>query len=331
MRHLLLIAALAAAGPAPAAEPLAEPLAESWFVAGEPCPAFQSKNRRSNPGEVAVVPGAAYRVLARNAGDGEWLQIAVPDAPSATARWVLASCGREAAAPPDPAAAPAARRISTDNLLALSWQPAFCEIRPGVPECRRLNGGRPGAAETLLSIHGLWPQPEGRDYCDVPDRLVALDRAGRWDALPPVALSAATRDRLAAAMPGTASGLERHEWLRHGSCYGADGAEGYFADALALAQAVNASGVAMLFARNLGERLETDRIRAAFDRAFGRGAGRRVQVDCVRDGDRLLIQEVSIALRGAPGPETPLAGLILAADPLPPGCPGGIVDPAGLQ
>ena len=66
-------------------------------------------------------------------------------------------------------------------------------------------------------------------------------------------------------------------------------------------------------------------------RAFGAGAGERVQVHCAGDGGRTLIQEVSVYLAGAIGPEAPVAGLILAADPVTPGCPRGVVDPAGLQ
>ena len=56
-----------------------------------------------------------------------------------------------------------------------------------------------------------------------------------------------------------------------------------------------------------------------------------MQVHCTGDGGRTLIQEVRVNLQGAIAPETPVAGLILAADPVTPGCPKGVVDPSGLQ
>ena len=132
-------------------------------------------------------------------------------------------------------------------------------------------------------------------------------------------------------MPGTASFLERHEWIKHGTCFlGAGGADEYYDDTLRVVDAVNAA-VASLLAGHVGGELATTDLRAAFDAAFGAGAGERVQVHCAGDGGRTLIQEVRVNLQGAIGPETPVAGLILAADPVTPGCPKGVVDPSGLQ
>ena len=79
---------------------------------------------------------------------------------------------------------------STDNLLALSWQPAFCETKPDTDECLELNAGELPVTETQLSIHGLWPQPESRAYCGVPAALVSLDKASRWSELPAPELDA---------------------------------------------------------------------------------------------------------------------------------------------
>ena len=52
---------------------------------------------------------------------------------------------------------------------------------------------------------------------------------------------------------------------------------------------------------------------------------------CAGDRGRTLIQEISINLEGVISPDTPVAELILAADPVTPGCPSGVVDPVGLQ
>ena len=76
------------------------------------------------------------------------------------------------------------------------------------------------------------------------------------------------------AMPGTASFLERHEWIKHGTCHrGAGGADEYYDDTLLLVDAINGSPVAALLAERVGGELETAELRQAFDAAFG--AGRR--------------------------------------------------------
>ena len=204
LRGLIAVAALLLPGPALAAEELG-----GRFVARAACEAFQSKNRQTNPGQVMTEPGRAYAMTAVNVPGGDYFQIVVPEAPAPTARWVQGTCGTAEADE-----APAGE--STENVLALNWLPAFCETRPSARECRALDGRRSPAA-SRLSAHGLWPQPEGRSYCGVPAGLVALDEAGRWRELPAVELAPATRDRLRAAMPGTASFLDRHEWLKHGT------------------------------------------------------------------------------------------------------------------
>ncbi len=199
-------------------------------------------------------------------------------------------------------------------------------------ECRALNDGGLPAAATRLSIHGLWAQPESRAYCDVPAALVELDQEGRWSKLPPVDLDARGRARLRVAMPGIASALDRHEWLKHGSCHrGPDGADGYFDDMLSLADAINASPVASLLADRVGAKVRASDIRAAFDAAFGAGTGARVQVRCADDGRRTLIHELTISLRGEIAPRASLRALMLAAGPVAPGCREGVIDPAGLQ
>ncbi len=327
MRHFLLAVAIAIAG-GPAIPSDLEP----WFIASSSCEAFQSKNTRSNPGAVTLDPGRAYRLLGRNAPGGEYYQLAVPDAPVTTARWVHVSCGIPAASADAAAPAPPPAAQATDAVLALNWQPAFCESRPGTPECRLLNAGKLRAAATRLSLHGLWPQDESQAYCDVPARLVATDKAGRWYDLPAVDLDADTRARLRAAMPGTASDLDRHEWLKHGTCHpGPGGADAYFDAMLALVDAIQRSDVGALLAARVGETVRTAQIRAAFDSAFGPGAGQRVQAHCTDDGRRVLIQELTIALRGNITPDSAPGPLMRAADPVSPGCPGGVIDAAGLQ
>lgn len=161
--------------------------------------------------------------------------------------------------------------------------------------------------------------------------LIDTDKKGNWQALPNVDLGAETRAHLAVAMPGTQSFLERHEWIRHGTCYGARDAEAYFRKALSLVDEVNSSAAQALFVANVGQEITVAAVRGTFDAAFGAGAGDRVRLACKRDGSRRLITEITIGLVARPEDGNTLADLIKASSATDPGCPGGTVDPVGHQ
>jgi ribonuclease T2 len=127
-----------------------------------------------------------------------------------------------------------------------------------------------------------------------------------------VALTDATRAELAVAMPGARSSLERHEWLKHGTCYGADPEE-YFRDALLLLGQLNDSAVRGLLAGRIGGRVTADELVAAFDASFGAGAGRRVTMTCDRHGGRRLVAELRLSLAGKITPASRLGDLLTAA------------------
>ena len=330
----VMLGAAAAAAPAGAAERL-----EGYFIAFEACEAFQSKNRETNPGGILTEPSRAYAMIALNAPDGDFFQVRVPGAPVTEDRWVHVGCGLHVVAagtgvapPPDAPLEPAPGAEAAEHVLALSWQPAFCEYRPEKAECRDLNAGNLPVTEAQLSLHGLWPQPEANVYCGVPDGLAALDEASRWGDLPEVEVDDETREALAVAMPGTASFLDRHEWIKHGTCHRAPGgADEYYDDTLLVVDAINASPVAAYLAQRVGGEMLTSELRASFDAAFGDGAGDRVQVQCGGDGGRTLVRELRIGLAGVIGPDSDPGDLMRAAAPLSPGCPRGVIDPAGLQ
>lgn len=332
------VAALAAVAPARADEPM-----DGTFLASRSCEALLSIRKDTNPGHVITGPGISYRLLARNQKKPTHYRIEIPDA-DPPERWVPVACGKVMAnaapappaadgstAAPDMAAAPkpaASKPVSREYVLALSWQPAFCETSPKKPECRWQTGQRPDAS--FLSLHGLWPQPSSLAYCNVPAPVRLAGESGRWKDIPPVALSLSTQADLETMMPGSKSLLERHEWAKHGSCYPAD-AETYFRDSFRLLKEVNGSPVADIFLRNIGRRVTAADIRAAFDQAFGTGAGQRVRVSCKDDGDRRLIAEITLGLKGDIPSGTSLSELMLAAAPVDPGCPAGLVDPVGPQ
>ena len=314
---------------------------DGYFIALKACEAYQSKNKLTNPGDVETEAMRAYEIKGINKVGGDFFQMRVPGAPVTMDRWVHVDCGLHvvsANTPVDPGPGgpgdinPPPGDESQHHLLALSWQPAFCESKPGKTECRQLNDGLLPVTETQLSIHGLWPQPRGNDYCGVPQRLVNLDKARRWSELPEVPMDAETREALVVAMPGTASFLDRHEWIKHGTCHlGEGGADEYYDDTLRLTEAINTSVIGTFLANHVGARVDTRDIRDLFDQQFGAGAGSRVQFQCAGDGGRTLIQELRIHLRGVIDESGDLSALFAAGDPVSLGCPSGIIDPAGLQ
>jgi ribonuclease T2 len=317
---------------------VAEVRSEGSFVAGKACPAFQSIRNETNPGSIRTVSGKTYPLVAKNRPDATHYLIEVEGA-SPLRRWVAIECGvaEESSAG---SASPAARsepsnpgRVleKAEFVLAVSWQPAFCESSSGrgKTECDTQTDARFDA--THFALHGLWPQPRARAYCSVAPDLAAADRNHRWDRLPAPDLTSETRRELERVMPGTMSFLERHEWIKHGTCFGGEPPEAYFARAIALVDQLNASSARTLFAENIGSEITSASIRAAFDRSFGPGSGDRVRVSCQRDGRRNLIAEVTIGLAGPIGEAPSLARLIAASPPTDPGCPRGLVDPAGRQ
>ncbi|MCE7030659.1 ribonuclease T2 family protein [Jiella avicenniae] len=219
-------------------------------------------------------------------------------------------------------------KVPRDLLLAISWQPAFCDTHQSKTECRSQTRDRFDADH--FALHGLWPQPRGVEYCGVGAKQKSDDKAGDWDKLPPLEVDAETRAEMEKAMPGTLSMLDRHEWTRHGTCY-ATSTDEYFDDALAVLGKINGSKVRDLFAGAIGRTLTRQEIRAAFDEAFGAGAGERVRIACSRDGKRQLIGELTIGLVGEITPDPDVSGLIAAARPTDGGCNEGIVDAIGFQ
>jgi ribonuclease T2 len=310
------------------------------FVADATCPATQSIKSGKNPGNVSTAIGQNYDLLAGNTDAPTHYLIRVPGA-DPERRWVKVSCGHVSgksaenqragsetpATPVKPAASGAGK---PDYIFSLSWQPAFCETKPDKTECKAETVD--GFDASHFTLHGLWPEPNGNFYCGVSAADKANDSPAHWQDLPPVELDAPTRRELDQVMPGTASQLERHEWIKHGTCSGLS-QQAYFSEALALMRAVNGSAPRDLFAQNVGHELTSDQIRSAFDSAFGAGAGERVRVACVKDpsNGRRLISELTLGLSGPIGPDSSLASLLMASSPTGAGCPKGVVDPPEPQ
>jgi ribonuclease T2 len=225
-------------------------------------------------------------------------------------------------------AMPARHASAADYVLAVTWQPAFCEISSRKPECRAQRDGNPDTRR--FSLHGLWPQPISRAYCGVSASDIENSKSGRWRDIDIAFLPGPLWRRLQEGMPGTRSRLHRHEWVKHGSCMPDAREETYFEVSLDLLDEVNASPLAALMAERIGKPVTGDELRAAFEAGFGPGTGSRLRISCVDDDGRRLIREITIGLSGDPFNQR-MSELVAAAVPTDPGCPGGIVDPAGRQ
>ncbi len=321
---------------------------EGSFVARLACPATQNIKAGTNPGNVMTQAGRSYPIHAANRRDATHYRIEVEGA-EPRLRWVAAGCGAHVAKGGASTAKPAMPRPSApasglrskprpqpswheagvpEYLLAITWAPAFCETHRSKPECRSQSPGRYDARH--LSLHGLWPQPIGNFYCNVPARQRSIDEDGRYGSLDPIRLRPETRTQLERVMPGTRSNLHRHEWVKHGSCFGDGDPDAYFRASIAMMDAINASAVRDLLAANVGGRVTARSIRNAFNDAFGEGAGSRVAITC----DRGMIRELRIELRGQVEGHTSLADLIHSAEPVPAArsnCRSGRVDRAGFD
>ncbi len=198
--------------------------------------------------------------------------------------------------------------VSTSNLLAISWQNAFCQTHRNRRECRNVKPSAYSASH--FTLHGLWPQPRSKVNCKGSGRVYLPEKLYQ---------------ELLTVMPAAKSGLHRHEWKKHGTCYGKD-PEGYFRNSIYLVKQINASPVRELFAKNVGKTVTIQQVRFAFDRAFGKGSGRKVKMLC-KNG---LVTELWINLKGKIEEGVDLGKLLKKAPMAKGGCQKGKVDAVGF-
>lgn len=221
----------------------------------------------------------------------------------------------------------AAQSISAGNegreVLSISWQTGYCAARPKSRGCADFSATSPAARQfSLVSRFQV-----RKSYCGIEADLKQRARKGKWTDLPDIVLASGTKARLLTAMPATRVGLDRQQWLRSGSCIAAS-AETYYSRSLDLLDQLNASPVRTLFTHKAGGSVTLADVRAAFDTAFGAGAGERVRLSCRKAGDKTVVIGLTIGLAAGEGK---LASLIAGASPTTSRCTGGVtgVGPAG--
>jgi len=247
------------------------------------CPAYNNMKQSMNTNDIQLEEGKQYRVLQRNKGQ----VLVLIEGQRIAQRWVKEVClsnenKKEEASKKNEVSKEnktqtSSKVTSKQNLLAISWQNAFCQMNQYKKECKSMTKGSFGDDEFVL--HGLWPQPRNNLYCNVSKKQVGKDKNKQWYSLDKLELSAETRKELSILMPGYASYLHRHEWVKHGTCYGTNEEE-YYKDSLNLLKQVNDSKVGEYFKENIGKKVYLREIRQRFDKEFGEGAGDHVTMRC---------------------------------------------------
>ena len=307
----------AAEGAGAAALPRA---ANGTFTALRVCPLYQSKREKTNPGSLSTSVDARYAIRESQKGkDGAWFRVQT-DAAASPLRWVSAECGVSDANehPEDDVCRLPGHQDA--NVLALSWQPAFCASHQEKTECEKATPERYDA--THFTLHGLWPNQSacGRDYGYCGG---VHTQPRDFCSYPEVTLTPETRKRLAQVMPSVAYGtcLERHEWWKHGTCWAGD-PDAYFSEALRIAQLINESPVVTEVLRAaIGKSIEASALQGAIDAAFGSNASKKFELDCT-DAHELV--EVRVSLPANIQPDEPMSTLLQRSQNAPSGCTGRI-------
>jgi len=189
------------------------------------------------------------------------------------------------------AAAQSAPAGGRREVLSVSWQPGYCAARPKSRGCADFSSTSPAAKH--FSLHSRFQVRNS--YCGIDAALKQQARKGKWTELPEITLASGTRQRLMAAMPAARVGLDRQQWLRSGSCV-ATSAEAYYSRSLDLLDQLNASPIPALFTKKSGGTITLAEVRAAFDAAFGPGAGERVRLSCRKTAGKPVVIGLTIGL-----------------------------------
>ena len=307
------------------------------------CSAFNNMKHTSNTHDIKLKVGQKYRILQKNKGQ----ILTLIEGERVAQRWVDEACFNDESTAPketsskgsslkpaltratttessvssvsDKKVSTLAKSSSKQNLLALSWQNAFCQSHQYKKECKSMSIKDFGASNFVL--HGLWPQPRNNQYCKVSKKEIGKDKNKQWNKLNNLDLNSTVRTELSKLMPGYSSNLHKHEWVKHGSCYGTP-ANNYYNNAMILLTQVNESAVQKYFKLNIGKTVRLKEIRQLVDKAFGKGTGEHVTMNCKKG----LITELWFHIGND---ADDLKGLLLKGETPKSRCHKGRIDPVG--
>lgn len=278
------------------------------FVANKACPLYQSKNKKTNPGNEMTAPGQHFTVreYLGSASSPQWVRVRT-NASSSPERWLAAECGQlqnfvvkgQSSASSSKSKHHLGGSCSVANqhdsfVLALSWQPAFCALGgKRNKECRALALNPLADAHSEFTLHGLWPNKAscGTKYGYCGD---VRSKPKSFCDYPRLKMSGDVRDALEEVMPSAEYGtcLQRHEYWKHGACM-TDSADEYFAVSVTLINQLNQSDFVQQFIDdNIGDKVTRKAWQQAFDASFGSGAHRKLKLQC-RNG---MLTEIQMQL-----------------------------------
>ncbi len=311
--------------------------AREEMTATKSCAAYNNMKHTKNSHHVMLEPSQTYTVLEEH--KGQMLLLIKGEQPSQ--RWVDEACfsGKEEKQNSVDEAIAKIDKMPTDRantkkyntntskkemLLALSWHNAFCETHRRKKECKRdmFSLFKSDHRDHHFILHGFWPQPRNNVYCKLDQKYITMDKYKHWNKLPNLGLTAETKEKLTKIMPGVHSNLHKHEWVKHGTCYGTD-AESYFKKSISLMDQFYDSEVSRFFEKNIGKRVTLRQVRSLFDKSFGEGTGKRVELRC-RNG---LITELWLHL-GSDSDD--LATLLQNGKQTRSSCDRGLIDRVGF-
>jgi len=294
-------------------------MANSTLIATKSCEAYNNMKHTTNTSHIVLQPNQSYTSVREYKGQHF---VIIPDA-SPRQRWVDSSCfgSQKTVKTTHKSDIKKSSKVATNNLLALSWHNAFCQTHQYKKECKRKIFGKSHSDDRFV-LHGLWPQPRDNQYCRVEQKYKTMDRYKHWDKLPSLGLSRDIKAKLTEVMPGVGSNLHKHEWFKHGTCYGKD-AIGYFEDAIKYVDSINHSRLGVFFATHTGKKVSLNQIRKMIDSDFGKGAGNAVEMRC----NNGMITEFWFHLKGK---GDTLKELLQTNRPFRSSCRSGFIDKAGF-
>ncbi|MBK7352529.1 MAG: ribonuclease T [Nitrosomonas sp.] len=307
INYLLLVVVLSTANPVWAAK------ISGTFVSQQACPAYVSKKKLTNPDESQLTIAGEYTIIEANQKNNpSWYRIIVPNA-SPEERWIKAECGiiHQQGNGTGGGSAPNQCGVAghaDSYVLALSWQPAFCEIKSNKPECSVTDPNVYQARH--FTLHGLWPNQRqcGIDYSFCGK---VKEKQEEFCNYPTIDLDAVTRSSLAEIMPSVSAGscLERHEWHKHGTCQANWSVQQYYALSADLTRQFNDSGMAYFMNRRIGKVVRTEDFMNRLSAVLGEAARSRIKLICKQD----MLIEVQLMLTVSLNPNQDLETLIAAA------------------
>lgn len=286
---------------------------DGTLTALQTCPAYVSKKKRTNPGQISLQTGRFYPVIAANRKNhADWYRIRI-NGVRPSERWISGTCGLVKINPAGKSLNAGRGTKATvcrtagqqDNFkLALSWQPAFCAAHRSKPECRAQGRIK------KFTLHGLWPNKRqcGIDYGFCGS---VKNTPGGFCLYPVLQLSRTVRAELTQVMPSAAAGscLQRHEWYKHGTCQHKWSTNEYFAVAINLARQFNHSGIGAFMSDNSGKQISEQGFLRKVDTALGDHASQRMQLHCQRG----RLTDVYITIPVDPGDNENLGDLMRRA------------------